>query len=193
MMTNALARASPVNGSRILPPLLDAAATISKTHPEIQFVVVVAPNRDLKEAEQIIANRKHSLPRTLRIIHHETREALGASDVAAVASGTATLEAALLGTPMVIVYKESFLNWHLLGSLINVEHYGLVNLIAGRRVATELIQNDLNGEGLARELLHLLEPDRNRLFRLELASLSEMLGTGSASRVAAERILEFLI
>ena len=178
---------------RILPPLLDAAATISKTRPEIQFVVVVAPNRDLKEAQQIVVSRKDSLPHTLRLIHHETREALAASDVAAVASGTATLEAALLGTPMVIVYKESFLNWHVLGSLINVEHYGLVNLIAGRRVATELIQKDLDGEGLARELLHLLEPDRNRSFRLELASLSEKLGTGSASRVAAEKILEFLV
>src|SRR5207302_8471449 len=116
---------------------------ISKTRPEIQFVDVVAPNRDLKESQQIVVSRKDSLPHTLRLIHHETREALAASDVAAVASGTATLEAALLGTPMVIVYKESFLNWHALGSLINVEHYGLVNLIAGRRVATELIQNDL--------------------------------------------------
>lgn len=177
--------------ARILPPLLDAAAMISKREPEIQFVVVVAPNRDIKEAEAIVAS-SNSLPRTLRILHHETREALAASAAAAIASGTATLEAALLGTPMVIVYKESFLNWHVLGRMINVEHYGLVNLIMERRLAVELIQDELNDERLARELINLLEPDRNRSFRLELASFSGKLGTGRASQVAAERILEFL-
>src|SRR5205807_60339 len=72
---------------------------------------------------------------SLRIIHHQTREALAACDAAAIASGTATLEAALLATPMVIVYKESAVNWHALGSLITTEHFGLVNLIAGRRLA----------------------------------------------------------
>ena len=61
----------------------------------------------------------------------QTRDALAASDAAAIASGTATLEAALLGTPMVIVYKESAVNWHTLGRLINVDHFGLVNLVAG--------------------------------------------------------------
>jgi len=177
---------------RILPPLLDAAVAISKNHAEIQFIVVVAPNRDLKEAEEIMASRTDLLPNRPRIIHHETREALVASDAAAIASGTATLEAALLGTPMVIVYKESFLNWHVLGRLINVEHYGLANLIAGRRVAVELIQNELNSERLARELLSLLDPDRNRSFRLELASVTQKLDSGNASKLAAERVLEFL-
>src|SRR6266571_627497 len=145
---------------RILPPMLDAALVISKQRPEVQFVVVVAPNRDPKEADEILRGRVHALSVTdsLRVIHHETREALGAADAAAVASGTATLEAALLGTPLVIVYKESFLNWHILGRLITAEHYGLANLIAVRRLATELIQSDLNAETLAGELLALLDP-----------------------------------
>ncbi|HEV8590074.1 MAG TPA: lipid-A-disaccharide synthase [Pyrinomonadaceae bacterium] len=179
--------------ARILPPMLDAAGLLSRTRTDVQFVVVVAPNRDPKEAEEIASTRQsESLPRTMRIIHHETREALLSSDAAAIASGTATLEAALLGTPMVIVYKESFLNWHALGSMISVDHYGLVNLIAGRRVATELMQKELNGERLSRELLELLEPDRNREFRRELAIVSEQLGAGGATRLAAEKILEFL-
>src|SRR5437588_1875000 len=133
---------------RILPPLLDAALVISKQRPEVQFVVVVAPNRDPKEADEILRGRVHtsSVKDSLRVVHHETRKALGAADAAAVASGTATLEAALLGTPLVIVDKESFLNWHILGRLITAEHYGLVNLIAGRRLATELIQDNLNAE-----------------------------------------------
>jgi lipid-A-disaccharide synthase len=177
--------------ARILPPMLDAAEAMSKQRDDVQFLVVVAPNRDPKEAENLIASH-NAQPAILRLIHHETREALAASDAAAIASGTATLEAALLGTPMVIVYKESPINWHVLGSLINVEHYGLVNLIAGRRVANELMQYQLNGAELSRELLGLLNADRNRQARSELSDVAGKLGPGGASRRAAEKILQFL-
>ena len=179
---------------RILPPMLDAAALISKQRPEVQFVVMVAANRDPREAEQILAAGDYapSLKDSLRVIHQETREALAAADVAAIASGTATLEAALIATPLVVVYKESTLNWHALGSLITAEHYGLVNLIAGRRLATELIQDDLNGESLARELLELLKPDRNAVMRAELKEVTKKIGDPGASDRAAHAILNFL-
>jgi lipid-A-disaccharide synthase len=178
---------------RILPPMLDAAAIISKRDPQVQFLVVVAPNRSPAEAEQIISARTASTAQTqFRLIHNETREALAAADAAAVASGTVTLETALLGIPMVIVYKESFLNWHLLGSLIDVDHYGLPNLIAGRRIVTELMQTELNGERLSTELTGLLDPERNRISRDELQEVFEKLGAHGASRHAAEKILEFL-
>lgn len=179
--------------ARILPPMVAAAAAVSRNQPEVQFVIVVAPNRDPKEAEEIVArNNPDSLPRTIRLVHHETREALTACDAAAIASGTATLEAAILATPMVIVYKESFVNWHVLGRLINVDHYGLVNLVAGRRVAVELMQHELNGERLSRELIELLNPDRNRQVRRELADVAETLGPGGASGLAAEKVLQFI-
>src|SRR4029453_2426879 len=144
---------------RILPPMLDAAEVVVERRSETQFVLVVAPSRQPEEAREIVAQHNNASPlqSRIKIIHHETREALAACDVAAVASGTATLEAALLHTPMVIVYKESTINWHTLGSLITVEHYGLVNLVAGERLVTELIQNDLNGPRLAEELLRVLE------------------------------------
>jgi lipid-A-disaccharide synthase len=171
--------------------MLDAAEAISKQRDDVQFVVVVAPNRDLKEAEHFIASQ-NSEPTTLRLIHHETREALAASDAAAIASGTATLETALLGTPMVIVYKESPINWHVLGSLINVEHYGLVNLIAGDRMVNELMQNDCNGERMAKELLELLEPDRQKEIRAGLKAVVEQLGDACASQRAAKKILSFI-
>ncbi len=178
---------------RILPPMLDAAIAISRRRQDVQFVLVVAPNRDPNEAHELLSRKRYDFLRDcFRVIHHETREALAAADAAAVCSGTATLEAALLGTPMVIVYKESFLNWHILGSLINAEHYGLVNLIAGRRVATELMQNDLNAERLARELLALLDPDRNRAMRDELKTVVAKLGEPGASQRAARAIVTFL-
>ena len=177
--------------ARILPPMLEAAEAMAKQRDDIQFVVVVAPNRDPKEAETFIESPNFGRS-PVRLIHHETREALAASDAAAIASGTATLEAALLGTPMVIVYKESPINWHVLGSLIRVDHYGLVNLIAGRRVAHELMQHELDGARLSRELIDLLDPDRNRQVRRELGEVVEKLGPGGASRLAAQKILQFI-
>jgi lipid-A-disaccharide synthase len=177
---------------RILPPMLDAAASISATRREIQFVVVVAPGRSPEELKAIIDDKQASganIPAGLRITRDNTRETLAASDAAAIASGTATLEAALLGTPMVIVYKESAINWHILGSLINTDHYGLVNLIAGERVATELMQNEFTGPRLASELLSLLDEKKNQAMRSRLREVIHRLGDGGASRRAAQRIL----
>lgn len=179
---------------RILPALLDGAALVAQQRPEVQFVLVVAPSRGPKETEDIIASRTSTiaLPNTLRIVHHETREALAASDAAAIASGTATLEAALLGTPMVVVYKQSAMNWHTLGRLINVEHFGLVNLVGGERVVNELMQDDLRGETLAAELLSLLDAKRNESVRNRLQEVARQLGEGGASDRAAQHVLAAL-
>src|SRR5437764_894650 len=118
---------------RILPVLLDAAALVLNEMPGAQFVVALASRRSPEEAATLIASHRdaETLAARVRVVRGETREALAASDASAVCSGTATLEAALTGTPLVVVYKESALNWHTLGRLIEVEHYRLVNLIAG--------------------------------------------------------------
>jgi lipid-A-disaccharide synthase len=179
---------------RILPIMLDAAAVISKRNSEVQFVLVVAPSRSISEAEHIVAN--HGAPVELkpriRLVHHHTREALGASDAAAIASGTATLEAALLETPMVIVYRESPINWHVLGRLINTDHYGLVNLIADERIVPELMQTEFTGVKLAEQLDKLLGDTENPAIRKRLAEVAQHLGEGDASQRAAERIVKAL-
>jgi lipid-A-disaccharide synthase len=180
---------------RILPPMLEAAALISARRPEVQFVVVVAPGRSSDEVRDIVRAQRSTpepLPSCLHIVSGNSREALAASDAAAIASGTATLEAALLGTPMVVVYKASLINWHVLGSLINTHHFGLVNLVAGERVATELIQDDLNGERLANELLLLLDKERNAAMRSRLREVANELGEGGASPRAAKSVLAAL-
>lgn len=176
---------------KILPPMLEAAAILQRKNPAIQFIIALAATRKREEIEEIIKNLKLRIEH-LKILQNETREALHASDAAAVSSGTATLETALIGTPMVVCYKVSAHNWHTLRHLINVPHYGLVNLIAEERLATELIQNDLTGEKLAAELRRLLEPCENAKFRARLRETVEKLGTGGASRLAAEKILDFL-
>jgi lipid-A-disaccharide synthase len=180
---------------RILPPMLEAAALISARRPEVQFVVVVAPSRTSEEVRNIMRAQRATpepLPSCLHIVCDQAREALAASDAAAIASGTATLEAALLETPLVVVYKESTINWHTLGRLITVDHFGLVNLVAGERVATELMQDEFSGERLAKELLSLLEPKRNEDLRRRLRTVADALGTGGASERAAKVVLDWL-
>jgi lipid-A-disaccharide synthase len=181
---------------RILPVMLDAANLISRERPETQFVLALAANRERAEAEAIIGaairpgGAQGSIE--LRVTQFETREALAAADAAAVASGTATLEAALIDTPFVIVYKESFINWHTLGRLIKAEHFGLINLIAGERLVPELMQSDLTGERLAAELKVLLDKERNEAARARLKEAAARLGPGGASRRAAHAVLEAL-
>lgn len=177
--------------ARILPPMLAAAKILKRENPAIQFVIAQAATRSRTEIAEIV-ERENLSEQQFVIVENETRAALGAADAAAVASGTATLETALIGTPLVVCYKVSGHNWHTLRHLINVPHYGLVNLIAEERMAVELIQNDLTGEKLAAELKKLLEPETNRKMRQRLRQTMTKLGTGGASRLAAEKIMQFL-
>jgi lipid-A-disaccharide synthase len=172
---------------RILPPMAAAIRQLKTSRPEIQSVVVVAPSRTIDETRQILSSTN-----SITMVQGQTREALAASDAAAIASGTATLEGALLETPMVVVYKESPVNWHTLGRLITVPHYGLVNLVAGSEIATELMQTDLTADKLVQELIQLLDPKRNRTAREELRRVKSLLGEAGASDRAAEFILKFL-
>ncbi|MFN2533314.1 MAG: lipid-A-disaccharide synthase [Pyrinomonadaceae bacterium] len=171
---------------RILPRMLDGVESMRRHRPDVQFVVVVARSRSIEETSVIIPEALRS---KLTIVQGQTREALAASDAAAVASGTATLEAAILGTPMVIVYRESKMNWHTLGRLITAEHFGLVNLIAGERLVTELMQNELTGDQLANELVELIEPGRAAFLRQRLREVAAGLGDPGASSRAAEAII----
>ena len=168
---------------RILPPMIEAIEQLQTVRPEVQSIVVVAPSRTAAEVREITS-------RDVKLIERQTHEALGASDAAAIASGTATLEAALLETPMVVVYKESPINWHTLGRLITVPHYGLVNLVAGKEVATELMQDDLTGENVLKELIKLLEPETNRSMREQLRDVAHRLGEPGASERAADLIVQ---
>ncbi len=173
---------------RILPVLLETAALMSKKNQDLQFVVPLARNRKLAEVEEA-GSAKIS---NLTIVQNETFDALNASDAAAVTSGTATLETAIIGTPQAIVYKSSPFNYKLLRPLISVEHFGLINLIARERLVKELIQDDFTPANLAGELFNLLEPETNKKMRERLAEVTETLGHGGASKRAAQFILKFL-
>ena len=179
---------------RILPELAKAASKLAELRPDAQFVIAVASDRSIPDVKRILqkVEREVDLPVDLWVTVGETFDALNASDAAAVTSGTATLEAAIIGTPMAIVYKTSAINYKLLRPLISVEHFGLVNLIAGERIAAEQIQDEFTPDALAIELDRLLRPEINSEMRAKLNSAAEQLGRGGASKRAAEAIIRLM-
>ncbi len=180
---------------RILPVLLKSAALMSKRDEEIQFIIASASPANAVDAVKFLSDcgeLARSLPKKIIVVNNDTYNALNASDAAAVTSGTATLETGIIGTPMAIVYKTSTFNYKLLRPLISVEHFGLINLIAGERVAKELIQDDLTPQTLADELFRLLQADENKRVRAALAYVTDTLGHGGASKRAAEAIFKEL-
>ncbi len=180
---------------RILPTMLETASLMAEKDREIQFLIALASSRTEEEVSTVAAKLEEKniqMPSTLKVIKDETFDALNASDAAAVTSGTATLETGIIGTPMAIVYKTSALNYKLLRPLISVEHFGLINLIAEKRIAQELIQDDFTPQTLAAELFRLLEPAENARVREQLKEATDKLGHGGASKRAAEAILKKL-
>ena len=173
--------------ARILPVLSETADEIRFRNCTIQFVLALPRGKREK-----LRTLGVEVPPFITIVEDETFDALNAADAAAIASGTATLEAGIIGTPMAIVYKTSAINYKLLRPLITVDHFGLINLIAEKRLARELIQDDFTPRTLSDELLRLMEPEVNEEFRGELRAATDKLGHGGASKRAAEAVLRLL-
>jgi lipid-A-disaccharide synthase len=121
------------------------------------------------------------------LLQDRTYAARAYADAALVASGTATLETALLGTPFAIVYKLNALTYQIARRIVKVPHFGLANVVAGREVAIELLQDEVNAERLGVELARLLEPATAQRVRAELRAVRGHLGEpGAAGRVAED-------
>ena len=172
----------------ILPPLLGAAKRLNRSHPQLQFLLPLARTFHRQEIESQIRSINN-----LHLIEHDTYNAIAAADLAVVASGTATLETAIIGTPLIIVYRASQLNWRIFHPMINIPFVGMPNLIAGREIAPEMLQQALNAESLSARVIELLD-DPAWLSRMQrdLARVRETLGAANASERAARRILDLL-
>jgi lipid-A-disaccharide synthase len=171
---------------RILPDLLAAAGRIRAQVSDAQFVVARAPNLPGSLFDVLRAGR---LPQTV-IIEGDTDTVLASADVALTASGTATVQAALHDTPMVIVYRVSPWTYRLGRHLLKVDTFGMVNLIAGRTIVPELIQDAFKPEAVAREAVSMLtDPARAARIREGLREVRQRLGDPGASGRAAQAIL----
>jgi lipid-A-disaccharide synthase len=170
-----------------LADLAGAVAILHARRPDLEFLLPVAPSIDAT----LLRPALQGLP--VRLVPDGARQVLAACRAAMVASGTATVEAALLGAPMVVVYRLSALTHFLGRRLIQVPHVAMVNLIAGRRVVPELIQADFTPERVADEVMALL-PDgpRRAAMEADLAEVRRRLGAGGASQRAAREVHEVL-
>lgn len=176
---------------RHLGPMLDAAARLASQLPGRLRVAVsdVGPVGPLRRDAAIARAWELLSP-----IHYsgDAKELLQAADVAAVASGTATLEAATLGTPLVIVYRTGRLNYEIARRMIRVPRIGLPNLVLGEGVAPELIQRRATGHEIAVALARLLvDPAAREAQRNGFARLPELLGGPGSGVRAAEALLAF--
>ncbi len=176
----------PSELQRMLPVLLEAAGQLERSRTNLQWLLVRAPG--LAELPLRQAVEAAGLPRCV-LATGEDPEVLGAADAAAVASGTASLEAALSGVPAVVVYRLAPLSYLLGRMFVRVEHVALPNLVLGGRIFPELIQRRCVPEAVARELGALLEPARAAAIRAALAPLRERLSGKGANERAAEAVL----
>ena len=173
----------------LLPTMLAALQCIHQRLPGVQGVIPVAPTLVVEEIQQSV---RHS-PVPVTVIAGQSHTALRAADFALVTSGTATLEAGLIGTPMVVVYKLHPITAWLARRVVCVPYIGLVNIVAGRPVVPELLQEALRPQTLAALALHCLErPEVAQHIRSELATLRPTLGRGDGARRAAACVGPFL-
>lgn len=168
----------------LLPAMCEAAATLSQQG--WQSVLALAPERDVGDTRAALGSAATSIP----VVQGDTYDVLAAADAAIVASGTATLESALLGCPMVIVYKMSPLTYWLARRLVRVRWIGMPNILLGRGVFPELIQDEVSPEKVAAAVLGLF-PHRQELSEA-LSQVRQCLGRPGAADRAAQLALELV-
>jgi len=174
---------------RVLPILLETAVLIKKAlarnHlPDVQFILPVASTIKSHDLEA-----HYALMNELSVICVNDRfyDVIQSCDVILTASGTATLEIGLLEVPMVIVYKIAALSYFILNKLVNIDHLGLVNIIPGKEIVKEFIQQKAIPENIAKEALRLLnDTEYYETMRNELSLLRQQLGDGNGSKRVAE-------
>jgi lipid-A-disaccharide synthase len=169
-------------------PILREACQQIYAATQAQFVIAAAPETDLALVREAWPA---DLP--LKIVLGQTYNALAAADAAIVSSGTATIEAALLDVPMVVIYRVTPLTAFLAKPLVRTPFFSMVNLIAGKRAVPELIQNDFTPDRVAREILRLLNDQSAReALRHDLAEVRQRLGPPGAVERAADAILRLI-
>ena len=171
---------------RLLPPLVEAATILDEKY---QFILAVAPTLEKKKIESALPKNSSKF----QIVQGDTYNIMNATDLGLVASGTATLEMALTGTPMVIIYKMSYFTYGLARLFVHVPFIGMPNIIAGKQIVPELIQGAATPKKIAQEALRLLtNPEAYSLAQKGLHDVSKQLGSPGAAIRAAKLACDLL-
>ncbi|MDE0089556.1 MAG: lipid-A-disaccharide synthase [Candidatus Poribacteria bacterium] len=174
---------------RMLPIMLKAAANVVKDYADSEWVLPLAPGI----SEELISHCTEGIEGvpTIKLLHDQTYAAMRAATLMLITSGTATLEAACIGSPMIILYRTSWLNWRIINALTPLEHSGLPNLIAKKRIVPELLQDDLTPNTLTELTLDLLRnPEKLKTQRDSLNTVYQQLGESGAAERTAQLVLE---
>ena len=179
----------PNEVAHILPDLVEASRIVSSRLSGTQVIVARAPNLD----DHLFGDALGRGDLPLAVVEGQNDAVLASADLALTASGTATVQAALHGTPMVVVYRLSPMTYRLGRRFVKVDTFAMVNLIAGERIVPELIQEAFTPEAVAAEAIEMAtDPIRLETVRQGLRCVRERLGGPGASRRAAEAIVQAL-
>jgi len=174
---------------RLLPSLLASAHLLQREIPDLQFVVPLAPG--IPKATLSFQMNNISVP--VKVVEGFTYDVMNLCELLITASGTATLEGAILGKPMIIIYKVSFPSYWIGRALIRVDQIGLVNLVAEKEIAPELIQKDVNPEKISDEAFRILrDPLLSRKMSESMGEVCQKLGKPGAAQRAARIVTSLL-
>ena len=177
---------------RILPSMISAAALLEKMNPATGFIIASPSIKIAGNVWDILSSHPNK-PTRYEIVVGDTRQILRQARAAMVASGTATIEAALMGCPMVVVYKTSSITYFLGRLLVKIPNIGMVNVVVGRRLCPELIQGAATPAALASTMSPLIEDTSERAtMKVGLEEVRQLLGQGNAAEKAAGILLEEL-
>jgi lipid-A-disaccharide synthase len=169
---------------RLLPIMLDAGDILRRRLIHVRFMISQALSVEKELIDGIIS--RHPDWADLDVVSDGVEKVFERCDVIVAASGTVTLQAAIYGIPMVIIYKVSPISAWLAKALVRVPHVGLANLVAGRELVPELLQDDATGENIAQAIVNMLkdEDELNELRQQLVALRNELGGSGASDRVA---------
>jgi lipid-A-disaccharide synthase len=175
----------------LLPLMLAAARSLLTRNPNIKFIISLAPSVKKETIETMV--QVHGLSSNYELVSDRVEKIFERCSLAVVASGTVTLQAAICGTPIIIVYKISPVSALIGRLLVRVNHIGLVNLIAGKEIAPELVQEQATAENIRDSVLKLLkDADRLEMQRREMLKIKDLLGGPGASARVAEIAMDML-
>ncbi len=174
---------------RLLPSLLASAQLLQKEIPDLQFVIPLAPGM----SRATLSSRMNPISVPVTVVEGFTYDVMNLCELLITASGTATLEGAILGKPMIIIYKVSFSTYWIGRALVRVNHIGLPNLVAEKEIALELIQKDVNPQRIVEEALRILrDPLLSRKMMESMGEVRHKLGEPGAAERAGRIVCSML-
>ena len=186
----------------LLKSMAGAAGILSKKIPDAQFVIARFKGLDLKlyndfikQGQSQLTRNRHggTVPVSIKIVEDDIHNLLSSSDLAIIASGTATLEATIIGSPFIIVYKINLISYIASQIVRKIPFIGLANIIAGKELVPELLQYDVTPEKIASKALEILNDSAGMSRTKEaLSAVKSSLGKPGASERAADAVIRFI-